>query len=47
MRQIMVEYTKGRGKNSLFLSLDRCVEPTFVTLIDGHENRELLIGIWN
>ena len=45
MPLIMVEYTEGRGKNFLFLSLDRIVEPIFVTVIDGNKNRELLTRV--
>jgi len=45
VRLIMVEYTEGREKNFLFLSLDRSVEPIFVTVIDGNKNRQLLIRV--
>ena len=45
VRLIMVEHTEGRGKNSLFLSLDRSVEPILVTVIDGNKNRELSIRV--
>ena len=45
VRLIMVEYTEGRGMNYLFLSLNRSVEPIFVTVIDGNKNRELLIRV--